>query len=932
MKNQIEIQHRPFGDHHPYEISSDEQSPRKPFTNEIVEIGFLTRPVGAVKDVAVIYWIDQNKDEKYPIEPKFIDPKFDDLIFTDEGHLSEAAARAGLIVDVDNWKAVLPSFPPGSQVFYQIIVKNDDDKVQSKVFDYVVRKRIYLDKVVKIIRGQESVVVLLENSKENKSGYIRVSDESNGCIELTSGFGEYSPDEKKEDIPLNIETTNSIVIPLGTTIFHINLNHLNIKIFYEDKPIIEGISSIELIEGPKNTIENIVLSFYSPEDEAFYGFGERYNAINQRGQKLDTRVYEQYKNHGLRTYLPMPLFISSKGYGLVLESLRYSAFDLAQKNRNMWTVEVELGKDTELKAKIILGNPNNLLGIISKLNSLIGRPVLPPNWAFGLWISSNEWNSQSLVEQVIQQNNKYNIPASVIVLEAWSDENTFYIWNDAKYSPNEGKEIFQYSDFDYPSSGKWPNPKKFVEQLHNSGLHVLLWQIPILKKNEEKHLQLDNDINHMVEMGYCVMTEENEPYRIRPFWFNGGLLMDFTSPDGVNWWMDKRKYLLEEIGIDGFKTDGGEHIWGRDLIFSDGRKSDEVWNEYPNLYAETYYNIGKKYKPDAITFSRAGFTGAQSFPCHWAGDENSTWEAFRRSIFAGLNAGISGVTFWGWDFAGFSGEIPSAELYLRATAMATFSPIMQYHSEYNHHKQPSNDRTPWNIAQRSNQPEVISIFRFFANLRMNLLPYILQSARSSSVTGQPMIRALCIVNPEDKNISTNSYQYMFGDSLLVSPIVEPDLNEIEVYLPEGDWISFWDIKKYSGLRTHTLPSKLDEIPVFIRENSLIPLNLNEDYNLGGNVGNNTQSFKNLCFVFCPGLEGNYKWHCEKTGEEIEFYWEQKSPESFVLKIEKIYRPIQIIITDDYVFDQDFKVLDNGRKVLSLPNYTKDHFEITVNKN
>ena len=83
MKNQIEIQHRPFGDHHPYEISSDEQSPRKPFTNEIVEIGFLTRPVGAVKDVAVIYWIDQNKDEKYTIEPKFIDPKFDDLIFTD---------------------------------------------------------------------------------------------------------------------------------------------------------------------------------------------------------------------------------------------------------------------------------------------------------------------------------------------------------------------------------------------------------------------------------------------------------------------------------------------------------------------------------------------------------------------------------------------------------------------------------------------------------------------------------------------------------------------------------------------------------------------------------------------------------------------------------------------------------------------------------
>ena len=344
-----------------------------------------------------------------------------------------------------------------------------------------------------------------------------------------------------------------------------------------------------------------------------------------------------------------------------------------------------------------------------------------------------------------------------------------------------------------------------------------------------------------------------------------------------------------------------------------------------------YYNIGKKYKPDAITFSRAGFTGAQSFPCHWAGDENSTWEAFRRSIFAGLNAGISGVTFWGWDFAGFSGEIPSAELYLRATAMATFSPIMQYHSEYNHHKQPSNDRTPWNIAQRSNQPEVISIFRFFANLRMNLLPYILQSARSSSVTGQPMIRALCIVNPEDKNISTNSYQYMFGDNILVAPIVEPEISELEVYLPAGEGMSFWDKKSFSGLKTYKMPINIEEIPVFIRSNSLIPLNLNDDFCLGRDVGNLPDTYENLCFSFFPDSFGSFVWYDENLNNNLKFTWEEIKANKFLLNIPYFSNQIFIIVPPGFDFEEESQTLDTGEKVLCISNFSANGKELIVRR-
>jgi alpha-glucosidase (family GH31 glycosyl hydrolase) len=435
----------------------------------------------------------------------------------------------------------------------------------------------------------------------------------------------------------------------------------------------------------------------------------------------------------------------------------------------------------------------------------------------------------------------------------------------------------------------------------------------------------------MLENGYCVQHSDGRPYRIRPYWFHDGLLMDFTHPQGVNWWMQKRAYLLTELGIDGFKTDGGEHVWGRDLVFADGRESDEIWNEYPNQYTGAYFQFLRKYKPDAITFSRAGFTGAQAFPCHWAGDENSTWEAFQHSILAGLNAGISGIAFWGWDFAGFSGEIPTAELYLRATAMATFCPIMQYHSEYNHHRLPSNDRTPWNIAERTQTPEVISIFRFFGRLRMNLLPYILHAARQSASTGLPMMRALCLAYPQDEKVSEYPYQYIFGDSLLVAPIVEPGVSEVEVYLPQGQWHSFWDGKLFPGGDTYSLPASVNQIPVFVRSNSLLPLNLNDTFALGCDVGNQTVDYEKLCFKIYPTTVGNHIWYDNLAQAEIRFSWEENSPNKFILHINALTRPIHILLPESYAFVSGSDGIASGENILSLIDVSSKDIQVFISR-
>jgi alpha-glucosidase (family GH31 glycosyl hydrolase) len=320
----------------------------------------------------------------------------------------------------------------------------------------------------------------------------------------------------------------------------------------------------------------------------------------------------------------------------------------------------------------------------------------------------------------------------------------------------------------------------------------------------------------MVERGYGIREASGRPYRNRGWWFPRALMPDWTNPDGARWWLEKRRYLVEDVGIDGFKTDGGEHAWGDELRYHDGRAGDEGNNEYPVRYAAAYHELMRSAGREPVTFSRAGFTGAAGVPCHWAGDENSTWDAFRASVTAGLTAGASGVFFWGWDIGGFSGEVPDPELYLRSAAMACFCPIMQYHSEFNHHRRPSRDRTPWNIAERYGDPSVLTTFRRFAHIRERLRPYLEEQADVSVRTGRPLMRPLVFDWPTDPAIWAHPHQYLLGDDLLVAPVVEPGRTDWPVYLPEGAWVDAWTGEHLAGPVRFERPVPLDEIPVFVR--------------------------------------------------------------------------------------------------------------------
>ncbi|TVP71497.1 MAG: glycoside hydrolase family 31 [Nitriliruptor sp.] len=564
-------------------------------------------------------------------------------------------------------------------------------------------------------------------------------------------------------------------------------------------------------------------------DEHLVGLGERFHALDQRGWRVDTKVFEQYKHQHTRTYLPVPfLLVVGAGpvWGLHVDTTRRCWWDLGASDPDLLTVEVACDPDADTPEVVLrsyaAGAP---AGVLSAFWRRSGHPVPAPSWALRPWISGNEWNTQERVVREVSRSLDEGIPVGVLVIEAWADEATFTCFRDAAYDPHPDGAAHRLEDFTFPADGAWPDPVGMVEWLHEQDVKVLLWQIPLLPEGVDDP-QLRHDREALVTRGFAVAEEDGTPYRNRGWWFPGALLPDLTDPDCVQWWIDKRRYLVEQLGIDGFKTDGGEHAWGDELRYGDGSRGDVTNDRYPNLYAGAYHRLLEEGGRDGVTFSRAGSTGAGAVPCHWAGDEDSTWDAYRAAIAAGLTAGVSGVVYWGWDHGGFSGEIPSAELYLRTAAQACFSPIMQYHAEYNHHRQPNRDRTPWNIAERTGDARVVATYRRLAVLRERLVDEIDRQARRGLEVGLPLMRALCLAWPDDAEIWHWPQQYLLGDDLLVAPVTEPGVDRWTMYVPGDRWIDPWTSAVHTGPATVELAAPLDQPPVLVRATAserLLPL-------------------------------------------------------------------------------------------------------------
>lgn len=588
-----------------------------------------------------------------------------------------------------------------------------------------------------------------------------------------------------------------------------------------------------------------------------YGMGEKYNSLNQKGKRVVNQVVEKFCYQGENTYMPSPFFVTDTGLGIYIET--------TQKTEFVFEEDILCIIPENTRVYIFTGS---LREIIAEYMGILGEPVMIPKYALGVWISANHWDSQKKVEEQLALIQKYEYPVNVMVLEAWSDEATFYIWNEAEYEKKPGDQPFHYDEFSFRKEGRWYDPKDMIEKLHGMGIRLVLWQIPVYKEEEEtdKNPQLEEDKKTAIESGLCVMNKDGMPYRIpEENWFAGSYIPDFTNPLTKEIWFSKRKYLLG-MGVDGFKTDGGEFIYSDDIRLFNGIEDKAVKNIYAQQYIEAY----SEFIDDAnCLFSRAGYAGAHRTPIHWAGDQQSTNKEMKNALTAGLSAAMTGVIFWGFDIAGFAGPLPTMDLYRRATMMGCFSPIIQWHSEPDGGQfkeimpggEGNNERSPWNLAKAYASPDFIHEMQYWSNLRMNLIPYLYSTAVTCVEMHQPMLRPFIYEWPEDPRVIDIEDEYLLGENLLIAPLLEENAVFRELYLPDGNWFGLFSGKRYKGGACVT--SENEKFPVFIKEGTAIALHTDKTNKLGSKVDNRVERITNLHFILA-GEQGEYHYKDESA--------------------------------------------------------------------
>ena len=231
-----------------------------------------------------------------------------------------------------------------------------------------------------------------------------------------------------------------------------------------------------------------------------YGLGEKFDAVNQKGKSVETQVIEKFCNQGNISYCVTPFFVTDSGLGIYIETKKKTTITLDN--------EIRCQIPGEAKVYVFTGTIGE---IIRDYTSMFKTPQTPPRYAFGIWASANHWNSEADVDRLLEELEKYHFPASVIVLEAWSDEATFYIWNGADYVPKKSAEGFSYDDFDFSHSKHWKNPKRMIERLHKKGKKLVLWQIPVFKGMEPGRVseQLDLDKEYALEQGLLIINPDH---------------------------------------------------------------------------------------------------------------------------------------------------------------------------------------------------------------------------------------------------------------------------------------------------------------------------------------------------------------------------------------------------------------------------------------
>lgn len=587
------------------------------------------------------------------------------------------------------------------------------------------------------------------------------------------------------------------------------------KPIYE--PDMEDGTHLKLIRTEERHGYRFYVSFDFGIDEKIYGLGQNVTgAVNRR--EAATYLY-QHNNTA-----PVPSFVSSRGYGVFVNTEAFSTFRRDEFGTTFFTDAVELGDWFFIASE-------NIDEAVSGFRTLTGQAPMMPKWLFGYTQSKERYCTQEELLSVLREYRKRKVPIDQIVQD-WN------YWPDGTWSDKSFDE------------SRYPDPDAMCREIHDSHAHVMISVWPNTRGGEcfrelfSKNQMLTDTGTYGGGGTYNAFDEG----ACDTYWKQ---LSEGIFSHGFDaWWCDSSEPFEPDYG--GYHTPEEQ----KDISLSVYRKwmdSSRI-NVFSLLNSRNIYEHQRKETSEkrVVNLTRSGYAGQQRYSgLVWSGDIGASFEEMRRQIAEGLSYTVSGLPYWTLDVGGFhpahgdalfNSAVPYNspanpgwhELYTRWIQFGCFLPVFRSHGT-------GFPREIWRFGEEGTM--FYDSIRKFIGLRYRLMPYIYSTAWQVTKNAASFIRLTAFDFPDDREALEHCADtYMFGRSLLVSPVTEPmyyegadtPLSDVpktkEVYLPAGaDWYDFWTDKRFEGGQTVTIDTPIDSMPLFVRAGSILPMTQEMQY-------------------------------------------------------------------------------------------------------
>ncbi|MCF8015774.1 MAG: DUF5110 domain-containing protein [Chromatiaceae bacterium] len=515
--------------------------------------------------------------------------------------------------------------------------------------------------------------------------------------------------------------------------------------------------------------------------EGLFGCGQRFGALNRRGQRLAHWTTDIH-SPGLGVvdgclYQSHPVLLALRpglAWGLMLGSSGYSHFDLGAERPDALGL-FSLGD--ELDYYLFAGSAP--AAVVEQLTRLTGRPALPPLWALGYHQSRWGYRSDAEIRAIANAFRSRRIPIDAIHLDIdYMDDFRVFSWDRERF----------------------PSPRATVEALHRQDIHAVTIIDPGVKRIGSRYPVLETGLG-----GDHFIRRPDGKLFTGYVWPGASLFPDFCRTSTRRWWGDLHAGLLD-AGVDGIWCDMNEpaivdrpfEVPGATALAIplDAKQGDdaetchaEAHNLYGTLMARATYEGLQRLRPQRRPWvlTRSASIGAQRWAVSWMGDNASSWEDLRTSLPQLASMGLSGSPHVGVDIGGFYGAC-DGELFARWIELGAFYPFMRAHAYYG-----SPPQEPWAFGD-----EVEAIARIAIERRYQFLPYLYTLAHRAHRTGEPILRPLLYDFPQATELHGIEDQLMVGPQLMIAPVCEPGVSEREVFLPPGAWYDFHTGRRIDG--------------------------------------------------------------------------------------------------------------------------------------